>query len=115
MQEEVRNRIFDVLAANDIALVVMEFSGGHDEGYADGWEIHFADRIKDVEFVMPAPVLADYRKIQDDMEEVMLAHFHYFSGQPSAWGSVVWDVQARTVTLHAEQEVNATEKFDVTL
>lgn len=107
-----RNRIFDVLAQHDIAKVVMEFSGGHDEGDVENWEFHNTDPTKEVEFVPPAPALAVYKKLQEDMEEVMLAHFGYFNGRPSAWGAVVWDVSNRKVFLHGEQEVIATEKID---
>lgn len=108
---EERKRIFEILETNDIAKVVMEFSGGHDEGYADGWEIYSTDPTKDVEFAMPAAVVADYKNICADMEEVMLEHFQYFDGQPAAWGEVEWDVAARKVTLRGEQEIMATEKF----
>lgn len=108
---EERKRIFEILETNDIDKVVMEFSGGHDEGYADGWEIYSADPTKDVEFAMPASVLADYKNICEDMEEVMLEYFQYFDGQPSAWGEVEWDVKNRRVVLRGEQETVATEKF----
>lgn len=115
MDEESKARIFDLLANNDIAKVVMKFSGGHDEGYADGWEIYSTDPTKEVEFAMPAPVVGDYKNICEDMEEVMLEHFDYFAGHPAAWGKVIWDVQARTVHLQGEQEITDTEKLDYNL
>lgn len=109
MEQEDKDRIFDILAANDIAKVVMAFSGGHDEGYADGWEFYSTDLTKEVEFNPPAAVLADYKNIQADMEEVMLEYFDYFAGRESAWGNVEWDVAKRKVVLIGEQDVCATE------
>lgn len=109
MDPETKTKIFDALENNDIVKVIMEFSGGHDEGSADGWEFYLTNG--ESEFAAPAPLLADYKKIEEDMEEVMLEHFDFFGNQPSAWGEVEWDVPARKVILRAEQEVTATEKF----
>lgn len=110
MLQTEKNAIFDALATHDIALVVMDFSGGHDEGSADGWA--FYDSHGNVEYAAPAALLADHKNILEDMEEILLARFHYFNNQPSAWGEVEWDVVKRKVYLRAEQEVCSTEKID---
>ena len=110
MELDEKARIFDALATNNIVKVVMEFSGGHDEGSADGWEYYYANG--ESEFAAPAALLADYKNIEEDMEEVMLEHFYYFNGQPSSWGEIEWDVSNRKVLLRGEEEVTETKKID---
>lgn len=112
MDPETKTKIFDALENNDIVKVIMAFSGGHDEGYADGWQFYSTDIAKEVEHNPPAAAVADYKNLLEDMEEVMLEHFDFFNGQPSAWGEVEWDVPARKVIIRGEQETSATKEIN---
>lgn len=108
LQKE-KDQIFDALATNDVSHVVMSFSGGSDEGGADGWK--FYDASGHFEINPPASLLADNKNILEDMEEILLVYFHFFDNQPAAWGAVEWNVSTRKVTLRADQEVITITNF----
>lgn len=121
-----RSTIFAELRKRGITKVVVSFSGGNDEGGADGVVGHTADGTE-VVFDEPGvytnwqdqgkylvgwgenarPATEEELKQQqllDVLEAPIYAEYGSFAGDFSVYGTLTWDVEAGTVIMSKEEQ-----------
>lgn len=115
-----RGEVFEALAERGATKAVVEFSGGNDEGGADGIVLYDGDEeTGTVEqyfgFVYhrgenggwTSRPLTDAERREDELAEALAApvydEYSGFAGDFSVSGVVEWDVEAKTVTMSGEE------------
>lgn len=109
-------QVLDALADAGVRYVVLEFSGGHDEGYVQGSELYGepkegaevpADSMEAMNCLHrtheSVTVGDELAARLDALEFPIYDHYHSFAGDFSVFGHVFWSVADRTGVLQAEE------------
>lgn len=115
------NEVFERLRERGAARAVVEFSGGNDEGGADGIVLYDAagEAMGEVDDGPPGrrwnpeqgrfvevPITPEQRleaELAEALEAPVYEEFGSFAGDFSVGGRVTWDTQKRTVTMSGEE------------
>ena len=133
-----KDQVFDLLAAADLAKVVVHFSGGNDSGsveeiyfldadgkrverpglVADGWEgltyQDLYDYNQDTYEWTLKPTAPDKHKLRDALEAPVYSVYGSFAGDFYVDGEVIYDVAERDVKMtRSEQVWSESESLDI--
>ena len=125
--EMTREEAWAELVKRNVAKVVVEFSGGHDEGGTDCITLENAagEKIGELEENPrgmrynsatgkweAAATLTPDEKLAEVLAVPVYQKYYSFAGEFNVAGTVTWDVAARTVKLDASESVDTYESIE---
>lgn len=113
MTDTQKNIILAKLRDAGFNRVEIEFSGGNDEGGAEGGVATKVDGSEfQLDFWNSGDSPFDHETIQE-LQKPIYDRYYTFAGEFYVWGKLIWDVPNNRVYMSGDEEVPTSEPFEV--
>ena len=97
-----KNQVFALLSARGAHKAVLRYNGGNDEGGVDSITLHFPigeGQFNEVDLPTAWQAGGEDRELAELLEAPVDAKYGSWAGDFSAYGTLTWDCDARTVVM----------------